>query len=93
MDIFYITLDITLVTSGHQSFGHQGAFSWKTTFPQTRVGGWFEDDSNTLYLVCMLFLLLLLPLLHLRSSGIRSQRLGTPALSPSKFMLSYTLEV
>ena len=94
MDIFYITLDITLVTSGHQSFGHQGAFLWKTTLPQTTVGGWFGDDSNTFYLLCLLFLLLLLlPQLHLRSSGIRSWRLGTPALSPSKFMVSYTLEV
>ena len=39
------------------------------------VGGWFQDDSSTLYLLCTLFLLLLQKL-HLRSSGIRSQRLG-----------------
>ena len=38
-------------------------------------GGWFGDDSSTLHLF-----LLLLHQLHLRSSGIRSQRLGTPAL-------------
>ena len=49
-----------------------------------KVGGgerrWFGDDSNTLHLSCTLFLLLLLYPLHLRSSCIRSQRLGTPAL-------------
>ena len=41
--------------------------------------GWFWDDSNALHLLCTLFLL---PLhqLHLRSSGIGSQRLGTPVL-------------
>jgi len=43
-------------------------------------GGWFGDDSSTLHLLCTLFLLLL-HLLHLRSSGIRSWRLGTPAVS------------
>ena len=36
--------------------------------------GWFGDDSNALHLF-----LLLLQQLHLRSSGIRSWRLGTPA--------------
>ena len=42
-------------------------------------GGWFLDDSNALHFLCILFLLLLRQL-HLRSSGIRSQRLGTPAV-------------
>ena len=42
-------------------------------------GGWFHHDSITLHLLCTLFPLLLYHL-HLRSSGIRSQRLGTPAL-------------
>ena len=37
---------------------------------------WFGDDSSTLYLLCTLFPLLLYQL-HLRSSGIRYQRLGT----------------
>ena len=41
--------------------------------------GWFGDDSNALHLLCTLFILLLYQL-PLRSSGIRSQRLGTPAL-------------
>ena len=42
-------------------------------------GGWFGDDSSALHLLCTLFLLLLHQL-HLRSSGIRSQRLGTYVL-------------
>ena len=41
-------------------------------------GGWFEDDSSVLHLLCTLFLFLLYQL-HLRPSGIRSRRLGTPA--------------
>ena len=47
-------------------------------------GGWgcFGDDLRALHVLCTLFLLLLHKL-HLRSSGIRSQRLGTPALIPS----------
>ena len=43
-------------------------------------GGWFQDDSSALHLLCTLFLLLLLYQLHLRSSGIRFWKLGTPAL-------------
>ena len=42
-------------------------------------GGWFQDDSSVLHLLCTLFLLLLHQL-HLRSSGIPSWRLGTPAV-------------
>ena len=42
-------------------------------------GGWFGDDSSALHLLCPLFLLLLHQL-HLRSSGVRSQRSGTPAI-------------
>ena len=44
-----------------------------------RGRGWFQDDSSALDLLCILFLLLLHQL-HLRSSGIRSWRLRTPAL-------------
>ena len=58
-------------------FGNQGLVSWKIILPQTAVG-WFQDDSSTLHLLCTL--LLLLQQLHLRSSGIRCQKLGTPAL-------------
>ena len=41
-------------------------------------GGWFQDDSSALHLLWTSFVLLLYQL-HLRSRGIRSQRLGTPA--------------
>ena len=44
--------------------------------------GWLrcsQDDSSALHLLFTLFLLLLHQL-HLRSSGIRSRKLGTPAL-------------
>ena len=40
--------------------------------------GWLQDGSRTLHLLCTLFLLLYQ--LYLRSTGIRSQRLGTPVL-------------
>ena len=43
------------------------------------VGGWFQDESSTSYSLCALFLPLL-HRLHLRSSGIRAKRLGTPGL-------------
>ena len=43
-----------------------------TVVPQT-WGIWFWDDSSMLHLLCTL---LLLHQLHLRSSGIRSQKLG-----------------
>ena len=42
--------------------------------------GWFGDDSSTLHLLFTLLLLILLHQLHLRSLGVRSQRLGTPDL-------------
>ena len=41
--------------------------------------GWFGDDSSVSHLLCTLFLLLLHQV-HLRSSGIRFQRLETPDL-------------
>ena len=44
-----------------------------------RVWGWFQDDSSALHLLCTSFLSLLCQL-HLRPSGIRSQRLGSPEL-------------
>ena len=43
------------------------------------MGGWFQNDSNALHLLCALFLLLLHQL-HLRSPGLRPQRLGAPVL-------------
>ena len=62
-----------------QQFWHRGPIIWKTIFPRMRSGGWFHDDSNALCLLCNVFLLLLHHL-HLRSSGIRSWRLGTPEI-------------
>ena len=41
--------------------------------------GWFKDGSSALRLLCTLFPLLLYQL-HLRVSGIRSRKLGTPGL-------------
>ena len=46
--------------------------------------GWFRDDSSTLFLLCTLFLL---HQLHLRSSGNRYQRLGTPDLEDPGFRM------
>ena len=40
---------------------------------------WIQDDSITLHLLCILFLLLLHQL-HLRLSGIKFWRFGTPCL-------------
>ena len=66
------------------SFQPFGTTDWchGRKFFHRRGGGggvWFWDDSNALHLLCTLFLLLLCQL-HLISSGIRSQGLGTPAL-------------
>ena len=57
---------------------HAVAKSWTrlSDFTFTFTSLW--DDSSALHLLCTLFLLLL-PQLYLRASGIRSQRLGTPA--------------
>ena len=63
-----------------QAFWPQGPVSWKTIFSTVWVGGGrFGDDSSTLHLLCILSLLWLHQF-HLRSSGIRSQSLETPAL-------------
>ena len=65
-------------------FWHQGLVSWKTIFSQIG-GGWFQDDSSILRLLCALFILLSHQL-HLRSSGIRSWKLGTPVLWHLQFL-------
>ena len=62
-------------------FGTGDRFHGRQFFHGLRVGwGRFRDDSNALHLLCTLFLLQLHQL-HLRSSGIRSRRLGTPGLN------------
>ena len=60
----------------------------------TICGGHKQSDtaevwagSSTLHLLCTLFLLLLYQL-HLRSSGVRSQRLGTPDLDNYRYVNS-----
>ena len=58
-------------------FSAPGSVSWNTIFFQMRWTGWFQNDSSILYILCTL---LLLYQLYLRSSGIRSWRLGTLAL-------------
>lgn len=52
-------------------------------FSMDQDRGPFRDDSSALYSLCTLFLLLL-PHRHLRSSGITSQRLGTPVLEDAR---------
>ena len=63
-----------------------GTYFMETIFPRTREGGWFGDDSRALHLLCTLFLLLLHQL-HLRSSGTKSWRLGTPGLMNTSLFL------
>ena len=67
------------MSSGLQSFWHQGPVSWKTVFSWTRVGEWFGDVLSALHVLCTLFLLFLYQF-PLRSSGIRSWKLGTPEM-------------
>ena len=62
-------------------FGNRDQFHGRRFFHGLAVeGAWFWDDSSVLHLLCTLFLLLLCQL-PLRSAGIRSQRLGDPALT------------
>ena len=65
-------------------FGTRDQFCGRQFFHEPGRGGWFQDDLSTLLSVHVLytFFLLLLHRLHLKSSGIRSQRLGTPSLEP-----------
>ena len=58
-------------------FGTSDQFRGRQFFHGLGVGGWFQDDLSPLHLLCTLFLFLLHQF-HLRSSGIRSHRLGTP---------------
>ena len=61
------------------SFGTRDRICGRQFFHRLGVGEGFQDDSSALHLSHTLFLLLLHQL-HLRSLGIRSQRLGTPVL-------------
>ena len=66
------------VYSSPQPFWHQGLVSWKTVFPQIGDGEDGFGMSQGHYIYCVLYFLLLLYQLPLRSSAIRSQGLGTP---------------
>ena len=57
-----------------------GTVVLEDNFSTDRYRVWFWDDSSAFHLLCTLFLSLLYQLL-LRSSGIRSWRLGTPILA------------
>ena len=69
--------------SSPQHFWYQRLILWRTDFVEDSFfTSWAEsisDNSSALHLLCTLSLLLLHQL-HLSSSGIRSQRLGTPIL-------------
>ena len=62
-------------------FSTSDCFNGRQFFHGPGRGG-FQDDSGALHLLCTLFVILLLQL-HLRSSGVRFWRLGTPALGNS----------
>ena len=89
-----ISSSVTPFSSCLQSFPASGAFpmsrlfasgaqsiapsAWALDLPQTGVWGRYQDDWNALHLLGTL-VLLLLQQLHLRSSGIRSRRVKSPA--------------
>ena len=56
-----------------------GTSFMEDNFSTDQGEGWLWDGSNALHLLCTLFLLVW-HYLHLRSPGIRSRRLGAPAL-------------
>ena len=79
----------TAFFSGPQPVWHQGLLSWNS-FPQTRAEWmWFGNNSRALHLLCNLSLLLLHQLC-LRSSGIKSWRLGTPAITWNSQLYTYS---
>ena len=60
-------------------FVEDNSFPWMRGWGR----GWSGDDSRALHLLYTLFLSLL-HRLHLRSSGVRPWRLGTPVLDGSR---------
>ena len=84
--IFLINCYTAPLKEWSPTFSAPGTGFVEDNFSRDHCGlwGWFQDDSSTLNLLCTLFLLLLNQL-HLRSSGIRSQRLGTPDLYTMTF--------
>ena len=70
----------TRYVSGPILFGTRDWFHRRQFLHWPGVKEWFGDDSSVLHSLCILFLLLLLYHLHLRSSDIRPQRLETPKI-------------
>ena len=68
-----------LLTAVPNFFSTRDWFHERPSFHRPGLEGWFQGDSSPLHLLCTFFLLLLHQL-HIRSSGIRSQRLGTLVL-------------
>lgn len=64
-------------------FGTRDRLRGRLFFHRPGSGGWFQDDSSASHLLCTLSL----HQLRLRSSSIRSWRLGTPALEASSLWL------
>ena len=58
-------------------FGTRDQFRGRQSLHGRWGGAWSGDEPNALHVLCTLFLFLLHQL-HLRSSGLRSQRLGAP---------------
>ena len=79
---------------------HSSLLAWKSPWeepgrlPPMRLQrvwhDWATSLSRTLHLSCILFLLLLLPQLHLRPSGIRPCKLGSPGLESVTSATSFT---
>ena len=71
-------------------FGTRDCFRGRQFSTRLEGRGWFQDDSNMLHLLCMLFLSFS-HYLHLRSLGVRFRRLGTPALKAHGVQYSHHL--
>ena len=78
--VIFVHFLFTFLNQWAPTFLAPGSSFVEDNLPQTGSGDGFWDDSSALHLLCTLFLLLLLHQLHLRSSDIRSWRLGTPVL-------------
>ena len=78
--VIFVHFLFTFLNQWAPTFLAPGTSFVEDNLPQTGSGDGFWDDSSALHLLCTLFLLLLLHQLHLRSSDIRSWRLGTPVL-------------
>ena len=74
------SLGLSCINQQSPTFLVPGTSFKEDNFSMNCVGEQLQDDSSPLHLLCSLFLLLLHQL-HFRSTGIRSQKLGTPGLN------------